>query len=146
MNAPRFAGWTQARFDVGRAQPGARALMRAITERWDGEWDSHNWGIYSARNTVLGNLSAHTEGRALDVGCPLRTGRQIQRRLRLLDPARLGISVIIHNGVIYSQRSPNGRAYVGVPHRDHVHIEMTRAAAANLTLARARKILNGPLP
>ena len=58
-----------------------------------------------------------------------------------IGPSRLGISVIIHNRVIYSKRSPNGRRYTGDPHKDHVHIEMTRKAASHLSLKRAKRVL-----
>ena len=39
-------------------------------------------------------------------------------------------------------KSPRGRPYAGDPHRDHVHIEMTRKAASHLSLARAKRVLN----
>ena len=100
-----------------------------------------SWGIYNCRPTVLGNRSAHSEGRALDVGCGLDTGHRIVRDLLRVGPWRLGVSVNIHDRKIYSARSPAGRPYNGVPHRDHVHIEMTRHAAADLSLARAKRVL-----
>lgn len=100
-----------------------------------------SWGIYSCRSTVLGNRSAHAEGRALDIGCSLEAGERLARRLLKLGPWRLGISVIIHNRRIYSANSPGGRPYSGHPHRDHVHIEMTRKAARNLSLRRAKRVL-----
>lgn len=100
-----------------------------------------NWGIYNCRDTALGNLSAHSEGRALDVGCSLSVGNRIVKHLLRVGPRRLGISVIIHNRVIYSRRSPNGRRYTGNPHTDHVHIEMTRRAARLLSLVRAKRVL-----
>lgn len=100
-----------------------------------------NWGIYNCRDTALGNPSAHGDGRALDVGCTIAVGRLLVRLLLKIGPARLGISVIIHNRVIYSAKSPNGRRYPGNPHTDHVHIEMTRAAANKLTVKAARRIL-----
>jgi len=111
----------------------AALLLRYPTAR--------SWGIYSYRPTALGNPSAHGEGRALDVGCGLKTGRRIVRDLLDLDPWSLGISVIIHDRRIYSAKSPNGRPYPGHHHRDHVHLEMTRKAARRLQLARAKRIL-----
>jgi hypothetical protein len=114
--------------------------------------NARSWGIYSGRNTVLGNLSAHAEGRALDVGCSITVGNRIVDYLLALryqdedgnwhrGPAGLGISVIIHNRVIYSAKSPTGRRYDGDPHTDHVHIEMTRKAATRLRLTRAKRVL-----
>lgn len=138
---PKFARWQAAsgRCSSG-AQPGARALMLALTLRFPG---TKSWGIYSCRNTALGNASAHGEGRALDVGCSLDTGHRVVRKLLDLGPWKLGISAIIHDRRIYSRRSPRGRAYNGVPHRDHVHIELTRKAARRLSLARAKRVLAG---
>lgn len=139
MSAPRFARWQQATRNAGKAQPGARVLMAALLLRWPKNLRS--WGIYSGRNTVLGNLSAHAEGRALDVGCRMGPGESLVKHLLALGPANLGISVIIHNRRIYSAKSPNGRHYSGNPHTDHVHIEMTRKAARNLSLRRAKRVL-----
>jgi hypothetical protein len=136
--APRFARWQQATRDAGKAQPGARALMAALLLRFPG---ARSWGIYSSRNTALGNRSAHSEGRALDIGCGLRTGRLIVNKLLAENPAELGISVIIHDRTMYSRKSPNGRRYGGHDHRDHVHIEMTRKAASHLALRRAKRVL-----
>jgi len=140
MAAPRFATWEAAGRDAGRAMPGARALMALILLIWGGR-GAQSWGIYNFRPTALGNPSAHGEGRALDVGCSIRIGRLIVRRLLRYGPAKLGICAIIHNRVIYSAKSPNGRRYDGVPHLDHVHIEMTRRAARDLTLAKAKRVL-----
>jgi peptidoglycan hydrolase-like protein with peptidoglycan-binding domain len=48
---------------------------------------------------------------------------------------------MIFDQVIYSAKSPDGRKYEGpAPHKDHVHIELTRKAAANLTLATIRQV------
>lgn len=102
---------------------------------------ARSWGIYSNRDTALGNRSAHSEGRALDIGCGMRTGRLIVNKLLAVGPAELGISVIIHDRVIYSARAPHGRPYTGATHRDHVHIEMTRKAASHLALRRAKRVL-----
>ena len=138
MGDPTFARWQQATRDAGRAQDGARALMLALTLGHPG---TKSWGIYSGRNTALGNLSAHAEGRALDLGCSVTVGDKLVRDLLRLGPWKLGISVIIHNRIIYSRRAPHGRPYNGVPHRDHVHIEMTRKAASHLSLKRAKRVL-----
>lgn len=135
---PRFAAWQPATHCIGKAGSGARALMLVLLLVSPG---TTSWGIYNCRRTALGNLSAHAEGRALDVGCGLTVGHKLVATLLRLGPWRLGISCIIHDRRIYSAKSPNGRAYSGVPHRDHVHIEMTRKAAANLTVARAKRVL-----
>lgn len=146
----RYARWQAASGKCsGGAGAGARALMAALLIRFP---DARSWGIYNCRRTALGNASAHGEGRALDIGCSIATGNRIVKYLRsvkwtdddgnvLQGPRGLGISVIIHNRVIYSAKSPNGRRYTGNPHTDHVHIEMTRKAANRLTLRRAKRVL-----
>lgn len=140
MTAPRFARWQQATRNAGGAQPGAKALQAGLLLRYPG---ARNWGIYSGRNTVLGNLSAHAEGRAGDLGCSGKLGERIVRDLLDLPdgPWSLGISVLIHNRRIYSAKSPHGRPYSGNPHTDHVHWEMSRKAAQRVTLARVKRIL-----
>lgn len=142
MSVAQFAPWTQAR---GRCAPsakrGSRALLRAILGRWH-SGRTESWGILSCRDTALGNKSAHAKGRAIDVGCSVRVGRNIRKRIMRVGPARLGVSVIIHDRVIYSRRSPAGRRYNGHPHRDHIHIEMTPKAAKRLNFRTVKRILN----
>lgn len=136
---PAFSRWEQAKPPCAqKAHPGARALLAVILLLYP---KARNWGILSCRDTALGNMSAHSKGRALDVGCDLATGRLIVARLLKAGPSRLGISVIIHNRVIYSARSPRGRRYNGVPHTDHVHIEMTTKAGLLLTPATIKRVL-----
>lgn len=140
----RFARWQPARRCTDGAGPGARALMLAILLTHP---RCRSWGIFSCRNTALGNRSAHGEGRALDIGCDLDAGHELVRDLLRAGPAELGISVIIHDRKIYSAKSPRGRPYNGVPHRDHVHVEITRKAAwgrhgsGPLSLRRAKRVL-----
>lgn len=135
-----YAPWEAATRCTDGAQPGAKALMAAILATDDG---LKNWGIFNCRNTALGNRSAHGEGRALDIGCTVAVGARLVKLLRKVGPEKLGISVIIHDRKIYSRRHPDGAPYNGVPHRDHVHVETTRKAAATLSLATARRILAG---
>ncbi len=149
MSALRFARWQQATHRANGAQPGARALMAGLVARYP---QARSWGIFAVRDTVLGNLSAHAEGRALDLGCSRSEGARVVRDLlslrttnpegrELRGPACLGISVLIHDRTIYSARSPHGRPYAGDPHTDHVHIELTRKAALHLRLSRVRRVL-----
>lgn len=140
MTIAVFSAYQPATGCTNGAGLGARALMLALLARYPA---AESWGIFNCRRTALGNRSAHGEGRALDIGCSVQVGERIVARLLKAGPHRLGISVMIHNRRIYSARSPQGRAYNGVPHRDHVHIELTRRAADNLSLARARRVLSG---
>lgn len=142
MAEPQFAVWEAASGHCsGSARPGARALMSLLIAMPQVLPGLSNHGIYNCRDTALGNPSAHGEGRALDVGCNIANGNRLVKELLDLGPVKLGISVLIHNRVIYSRKSPNGRKYTGDPHVDHVHIEMTRHAAESLTPATAKGIL-----
>lgn len=138
--AVRYAPYEAATKCTKSAGPGARALMAALLAASPG---LSNWGIYNCRNTALGNRSAHGEGRALDIGCSVANGKKLVALLRAVGPEKLGISVIIHNRVIMSAKSPDGRRYTGVPHLDHVHVEMTRSAAAKMTPAQIKAVLGG---
>jgi hypothetical protein len=137
----RFAPWAPSSGPCAPVAPaGSRALMAAILLRWAGK--ARNWGMLSCRDTALGGPSKHRKGEALDVGCSLRVGRNIRKRLMRVGPERLGISCIIHDRVIYSAKSPGGRHYPGHPHHDHVHIELTPRAARRLNLTTVARILN----
>jgi peptidoglycan hydrolase-like protein with peptidoglycan-binding domain len=111
-----------------------------------------NLGIYNCRNARgTTTFSPHAEGRAIDVGFPLASngrgssyGYALVNALLKADPSKLGIQAIIYDRKIWSAKSPSGRDYTGVhPHYDHVHIEMTRAAADSVTLATVRSVLGG---
>lgn len=138
-----FPEWEGARTCTGSASPGAQALMRWIIEEY-GSKGAQNWGIYNCRDVRGGSTtSLHGEGRALDVGFPLGDpdGDRLVRRLRK-SPGRLGIQAIIYERVIYSRLSPEGRPYTGAaPHYDHVHVELTREAANDLTYETVRRVL-----
>lgn len=129
----------------GKAQPGAVALLTwAVRDFGQG---ARNLGIYNCRS-IRGsrNRSIHGDGRALDVGFSGVGNPAGTRLLQTLLPhvGTLGIQMIIWNRRIYSARYPNGAPYRGIaPHTDHVHIELTWAAAKGLTLSRVRQVLSG---
>ncbi|HKA67796.1 MAG TPA: peptidoglycan-binding domain-containing protein [Actinomycetes bacterium] len=148
-----FATWQGAEHCTGGASPGARALMAWSLEQFD---DDQNLGIFNCRNVVGGNTtSCHGEGRACDVGYRMigadanPNGLALVRKLGEHGQA-LGIQAMIFDRVIYSAKSPDGRPYEGTaPHKDHVHIELTRKAADHLTLATIRHAMGqtaGPKP
>lgn len=141
-----FPQWTPATTCSGSATAGAQALMRWIIEEY-GPKGLQNWGIYNCRDVRGGaTTSLHGEGRALDVGHAVGDPDADELRKRLLRRVgRLGIQAIIHERVIYSAKSPEGRPYTGVaPHYDHLHIELTEEAAQNLTYATVRAVLSKP--
>ncbi len=140
-----FAPWQAADHCTGGAAPGARALMAWCLEQFN---DDQNLGIYNCRTVVGGSTtSCHGEGRACDVGYKMIGGKANPNGLALVRKLgehgqALGIQAMIFNRIIYSAKSPDGRHYDGeAPHTDHVHIELTRKAGANLTLATIRNAM-----
>ena len=139
-----FPTWEPATRCTGSATPGAQALMRWIIEGY-GRLGAQNWGIYNCRDVVGGaTTSLHGEGRALDVGFAVGDPDGDRLLARLLKAVgRLGIQAIIYERKIYSAQSPKGRPYTGqAPHWDHLHIELTREAAQDLTFATVRAVLS----
>jgi len=138
-----FAPWTPADHCAGGATKGATVLMSYLLRRFP---STKSDGIYNCRNVRGGSsFSCHAEGRALDVRCDKKTGDAIVKLVAAHGLA-LGVQTIIWWDEIWSAKSPNGRAYVGAdPHHGHVHIELTRSAGANLTLARVKSVLDAPV-
>jgi len=118
--------------------PGTNALKRYLTSTYPG---TRSMGVYSKRRIrgVSRSWSIHAEGRALDLGViPLGAPVGLEVAEWLIEhSATLGIQYLIWDRRSWKAvgRSGDGwRRYVGVSsHRDHVHIEQTRAAAAGLT-------------
>jgi hypothetical protein len=140
-----FSDWQGATTCTAGPGKGASALARWIRDEFE---KCYGAGIYNCRTVRGGSTtSTHGEGRAIDAMFPTVSGKghpDGRRLLKLLAAhgKELGIQAIIYERNIYSAKSPNGRAYTGVhPHWDHLHIELTRASAANLTLATIRKYL-----
>lgn len=119
-------------------QPGTRVLLDYCEARWPHVWSK---GIYVCRN-IRGSAtskSVHSEGRAVDIGVNedtnegLRIGDDIAAWLTGHAPT-IGVQYLIWNG--RSWRPDRGwRPYRGTSnHRDHLHVELTREAAALLTV------------
>jgi hypothetical protein len=129
---------------TGHAQPGATALMEVLVK----DYGARNLGIYNCRS-VRGstNRSLHGEGRALDPGYTnIAAGNRVLQML-LDHRMELGIQLIIWNRRIYSAKAPLGARYQGVnPHTDHLHVELTWAAAKSLTVMNVRRLLAGTPP
>jgi len=99
-------------------------------------WSS-SMGIYNPRPPSL-----HADGRGWDMGIPTAGGSARpdlgMQVVNLIGPhgKRLGIQTMIYNRRIWTARSPGGRGYGGRhPHNDHIHFDLSRAAADNLTYA-----------
>ncbi len=117
-------------------EPGAQALMAYATTRFE---RATNLGIWSRRR-IAGTpfWSTHAEGRAIDVGFPIaRGGHPEGHRLAqtLVDHhRRLGVQQVIWAMRVWRNTFGGWRRYTGTsPHLDHVHAELTRQAARQLT-------------
>lgn len=121
--------------------PGARALMTWCLSV--AAPIGSNLGIYNVR-PVRGSKtvwSVHAEGRACDIGFPtMPQGHSLGHILADLlvrHSAALGVQQVIWARRIWRNTLGEWRPYNGVsPHLDHVHVELTRAAAAGLTTER----------
>lgn len=145
LDIPQMAAWEACTSCSGGPQPGATALMAYFRESVPG---AINMGIYNCRNVAgSANRSVHSCGRACDLGCLVTrvAHRAMYKFLDALAPhmRRLGIQLVIFDRRYWSANTPpGGREYKGVhPHRDHIHIELNRAAARGLTLATLRSVV-----
>lgn len=147
-----WASYEYARRCTGGAKPGAVALMAWINKNYP---KSKNWGIYSCRTIPgSGGMSLHGEGRALDVGYEVVNGKGNPDGYRLFSHLKahavdLGIQGIIWDRKISSNRGDNRPYTAGgndltEAHVDHLHIELTNAAANTLTAARIADVLGTP--
>lgn len=131
-------GYIGARTCTDGPTVGAKNLM-AWHLRENGARGGYNLGIYNCRTVRGGSTtSVHGEGRAADLGVP--TDAQtwswgLAEKLRL-NSKELGIQCIIHNHpdgrrLIWSCSgvSTGWREYGGVDHDNHLHVELTWAAA-----------------
>lgn len=123
---------------------GARAMLAWCLANYPEAWSG---GIYNCRDIRGGTTtSLHGEGRAADVMFPGSCddgGWHLVRRIRPHGD-ELGVISLIFCRRIWSARSPGGRHYGGAaPHRDHVHIGLSRAAGRNLTIATIAHHLGG---
>lgn len=131
--------------------PGAKALMAWFLGRYQTQ-GGKNLGIFNCR-TVRGataTTSLHGEGRACDFGINphgAAWGTGLAELLRV-HSGELGIQCVIWNRRIWSGSYPDAgwRAYSGTnPHVDHIHLELSKAAAAALTPEHIHRVLTtGP--
>ncbi len=130
--------------------PGAKALMAWCLANYP---PGTNLGIYNPRNVRGGQaLSLHAEGRAIDVGYPIdrplgyAPGRQLAADMVRHHQA-LGVQCVIFARSIWTNTHPTWRPYTGTAdHFDHVHIELTREAAAGLTTDIIRQTMEPTVP
>lgn len=133
-------------------QPGALALYNAILYLYDG---AYGLGVYNNRS-IRGSkaLSVHAEGRAMDIGFKMVSGRGNPKGWTLANDLvklhkEFGIQNILWDGKSFRpSRSSLWRSFSSSagPHYDHLHIELTREAARELTPNRVAEIFRGSTP
>ena len=148
-----YASWQPASRCSPKPKPGATALGRWLTRRYDG-------GTTSISSACRGSSSEHTEGRAIDWRLDAtkktdrRTAKRFLKRLLRSDKQgnahalarRMGIMYVIWNDEMYaawdafepepylsSSCRRRQRCSPTLRHRDHVHISLTRRAGKGRT-------------
>lgn len=145
-----------ARRCVGRLLPGAEVLGEHIKATFPTliDWDSNDWrrqvgpiGGYNCRTVTGGSTrSMHGEGRALDIFIP-PAADQVRRADNtrgdviagwlIQNAEQIGVQSIIWDRSIWSaNRDPQLRCYDDprkADHADHIHVELTKAAADGQT-------------
>ena len=134
---------------TGGPTPGAKALMGWFLGAY-GHLGGKNLGIYNCRSVAgSSTTSLHGEGRACDFGINphgASWGTGLAELLRARS-GELGIQCIIWNRQIWSAAYPEAgwRRYSGKsPHLDHIHLELSKHAAATLTSRRVQEVLLAP--
>lgn len=143
-----FIGYQPAATCTGGPTPGARALMSWYLGEY-GMKGGINLGIYNCRD-IRGSTttSLHGEGRAADLGVNPHGAAYGDEVAELLhqNSGELGLQCIIWKRRIWSGSYPNAgfRPYGGTnPHLDHIHVELSWAAATDLTAQRIADVLAG---
>jgi MYXO-CTERM domain-containing protein len=134
--APR---WTSTAACGGGLLEGTHFLGVHLRDRFD-QIDSI--GGYSCRRNTADSsrMSVHGTGRALDVFIPMKgshanseLGDPVANWL-ILHAQKIGVQLIIWNHRMWRANGTNDVAYGGpIPHIDHIHVEITREAAAEST-------------
>lgn len=133
-----------ATYDSKGESPGAVALQTYCHSKGFSDAGIYNYRPVRGSGTVL---SVHAEGRALDLTKGSRTDSDITDLVLALVIASeiLGVQMIIWQRADWVTR--NGwTPYNGTdPHTSHAHIELTRWAAANLTVPMITTALETPM-
>lgn len=133
--APRWSGTAGC---GGKLLVGSKKLGQHLMAAFDG---IESIGGYACRrNTADGSrMSVHGTGRALDVMIPLIGGKADNTRgdkianWLILNAQRIGVQLIIWDRTVWRAGRADA-AYGGPhPHDDHLHVEITNAAAAEQT-------------
>ncbi|MGI5151386.1 peptidoglycan-binding domain-containing protein [Plantactinospora sp. CA-294935] len=140
-------GYEPAKSCSSGPTPGAKALMSWYLGAY-GSRGGRNGGIYNCRS-IAGSktTSLHGEGRADDLMVPVGASWAQPLADKLVANSKeLGIQLVIYNRHVWSGSYPNAgwRDYDGEnPHRDHLHVELSRAAARTLTAGKVQAEIGG---
>jgi hypothetical protein len=124
---------------TGGFTPGAKALGAMLDSRFDNEIRRNEGYACRANTANTSKLSMHAMGRAVDVMMAdvsgsargQAAGKKIADYL-LLNADLLGVQFIIWNRTKCNMSQKTCGRYGGPnPHTDHIHVELTEAAAAN---------------
>jgi len=132
-DAPR---WTGSAACVGKLLPGGHKLGEYLLAHFDVV--TSVGGYACRRNTAdSSRMSVHGTGRALDVFIPTvggaadnGQGDKVANWL-VMHSEQIGVQLVIWDRSIWRSNGTNDGAYGGPnPHVDHIHVEITKEAAA----------------
>lgn len=138
-NGPPSGGHKESNC-TGGFTVGAKNLSKIIMDTYSPPVTSV--GGYSCRqNTNDETTSIHGVGRALDIMIDGTTpkGKEIGDKIRNLminNAENIGVQVVIWDRHIWSVNNPGWRPYNGLPHVDHLHVEINEAASKNPNLGK----------
>lgn len=145
-----YVGYEVATGCVGGAASGAKELMSWYLGAYEDRENPRaaNLGIYTCKRLGSG-WSIHAEGRACDLGTARYSkppwGWTLAEKLRQ-HSRELGIQCIIFDRKIWSGSFPHDgwREYSGSnPHTGHIHVELSKLAARDLTVKTIQNTLSG---
>lgn len=131
--------WTGSAACSGRLTAGGRKLGEYLIDHFAGV--STVGGYACRRNTAdASRMSVHGTGRALDLFIPKAgnaadndQGDRVANWL-VRNAARIGVQLVIWDRTVWFANGNNDDAYRGPnPHIDHIHVELTKGAAAMST-------------
>lgn len=120
---------------AGALREGTRGLAEYLSDRYAA---IDTVGGYACRRNTADSsrMSVHGTGRALDLMIPKKGGGADSARgdvianWLVMNAQRIGVQLIIWNRTVWRSNGTNAGPYSGPhPHDDHIHVEITNAAA-----------------
>ena len=124
-----------------RIPAGTAALRQALGE----VWGVARTEVVRDRARCVDTPSEHCVCRAVDVFASLYGARRGLFEVLVSHAAQLGVQSVIADGRVWGFGEAREREYTGPdPHTSHVHVGITRKAAATLSLDLCRSVLGAP--